>query len=69
MAILSFPKILSLALSGLITKWPQIPHMTSDPKNKDTLFSHTFKMEGNKVPLFFGLEVKWMDYSHFEFQA
>ena len=41
--------------------------MTSNPKNKDTLFSQTFKIEENKVPLIFGLEVKWMDYGHFEF--
>ena len=27
------------------------------------------KVEENKVPLFFGLENKWMGYGHFEFQA
>ena len=34
--------------------------MTSNPKNKDTLFPPTFKIEENKVPLIFGSEVKWM---------
>ena len=34
--------------------------MTSDSKFKRTLFSQTFKIEENKVPLFFRLEVKWM---------
>ena len=41
--------------------------MTSNPKDKDTLFYPTFKVEENKVPLFFGLEVKWMGYGHSEF--
>ena len=34
--------------------WPHIQ------KNKDTFFSPTFKIEENKVPLFFRLEVKCM---------
>ena len=38
----------------------------SPPKNKGTLFSPTFKIEENKVPLFFGLEIKWRGYGHFE---
>ena len=41
--------------------------MTSNSKDKATLCSPTFKFEENKVPLFFGLEVKWMGYGHFEF--
>ena len=44
-----FPKILSLIVSGIKQKWPYIPHMTFNPKNRDTLFSPTFKIEGNKV--------------------
>ena len=67
MAILCLSKILSVGISGLNCKLPQIPHMTSYPNYKDTLFYPTFKIEENKVPLFFGLEVKWMGYSHFEF--
>ena len=42
-------------------------HMTFNPKNKDTLFSRTFKIEENKVLLFFGLEVIWMGNGQFEF--
>ena len=34
---------------------------------KDTLLSPTFKIEENNIPLFFGLEVKWMGYGHLEF--
>ena len=41
--------------------------MTYNPKNKDTLFSPTFKIEESNVPLFFGLEVKWMGYGHLSF--
>ena len=37
--------------------------MTSNPKYKDTLFPPTFRIEDG-VPLFFGLEVKWMGYFH-----
>ena len=36
--------------------------MASNPKNKDTLFFPTDKIVENKVPLFFGLEIKWMGY-------
>ena len=32
----------------------------------ETLFSPTFKTEENKVPLFLGLEVKWVGGGHFE---
>ena len=38
----------------------------SNPKNKTTLFSPTFKIEGNKVVLFFGLEVQGPRYQGFE---
>ena len=40
--------------------------MTTDPKN-DTLFSPTFEIEENKVPLYFGLEFKWTGNGHFSF--
>ena len=30
-----------------------MPHMTSNPKNKDTLFTPTFKVEENKCSYFF----------------
>ena len=41
--------------------------MTSYPKNNYTLFSPTFKIEENKVPLLCWLVVKQMGYGHFEF--
>ena len=37
--------------------------MTSNPKNKDSLFYPTIKIE---VRLFFGLAAKWIGYGHFE---
>ena len=40
--------------------------MTSNLKNKDTLFFPTFNIEENKVPLFFGLEALSTGYGHFE---
>ena len=48
-------------------KWPHIPHMTSNAKTRKLLLSPTFKIEENKVLLFFGLKVTWMGYGHFEF--
>ena len=39
--------------------------MTSDPKEKDTLFPQTLQIEENKVHLFFGFEVKWLSYGNF----
>ena len=33
-------------------------NLTQIKKNKDTLFSPTFKVEGNKVVLFFHFELK-----------
>ena len=50
-----------------ITKWLYISYLTSGQENNGTLFSLTFKVEGNKVPLFSWLEVKWLTYSHFVF--
>ena len=35
------------------TKGPYLLYMMSDKKNKGTLFSSTFEVEENKVPLFF----------------
>ena len=48
------------------SKWPQIPLMTSYQKN-DNLFSPTLKIEENKVPLCFGLELKWMGHGHWPY--
>ena len=47
-------------------KLPLLSHVSSNPKNKDTLFSPTFKIEENKV-LFFGLEVTWLSYGNLVF--
>ena len=41
--------------------------MIFNPKNKNTWFTPTFKIEENKVPFIFGSEVKMMGYGHFEF--
>ena len=60
MAIWRFHEILSSGISGLNDQMA-IEHsydLTSYPKNKDILFSPTFKIEENKVPLFSGFEVK-----------
>ena len=66
MAILCFPKILSLDISSLNHK------ITVDSSydlllKKDTLFFPTLNIEENKVPLFFGLEIKWVVCGLFEF--
>ena len=58
MAILSFPKVLSLGVSGLNHKMALDYSYDLLSKNKYTLFSPTFKIKENKVPLFFGSEVK-----------
>ena len=34
------------------TKWLYLIHLTSNQDNKATLYSLTFKVEGNKVTLF-----------------
>ena len=47
-------------------KWPSIAQMTSKPENADTSLFPTFKIEENKVPFFFGLDVKLMGFDHFE---
>ena len=46
-------------------KWLYHGPGASNPKSKPTLFPPTLKVEGNKVVLFFGLEVKGLRYSHF----
>ena len=46
-------------------KWPYLSPGASNPKNKGTFFSSTFKVEENKVPLFFGLEAPGLRYGHF----
>ena len=35
-----------------VTKWLYLSHLTSNQENKATLYSLTFKVEGNKVTLF-----------------
>ena len=40
--------------------------MTSDPKNKGTLFYSTLKVENKKVHLFFYLEVDLVRYGDFD---
>ena len=40
-----------------MSKSSYLTQMTSDPKNKGTLFPSTLKVEGNNVPLFFGSDV------------
>ena len=52
-----------------ITKWPYILCLTSNPKNKGTLFSPTFEIDGNEVPLLFDFKVKWPSYRHFVFSG
>ena len=47
------------------TKWLYLSHLTSYQENKGTLFSSTFNVEENKVPLFSWFEVKWLRCSHF----
>ena len=39
--------------SHKMTKSSYLPQMMSDPKNKGTLFSSTFKVKDKKVTLFF----------------
>ena len=60
-----FWKTLYKSAGTKITKWSYIRYLTSDQENNGTLFSLTFKVEGNNVPLFSWLGVKWFRYSHF----
>ena len=54
MVILSFHEGTVKHLTSLkTTKSSYLPQMTSDQKNKDTLFSSTLKVEEKKVELFF----------------
>ena len=46
-------------------KWPYLRPEAPNPKNKDTLFSPTFKVVEKKVPLFFGFGTSGLRYSHF----
>ena len=50
-----------------MTKWPYLGPGASDQKNKTTLFPSTFKIEGNKVVLFFGKKAQVLGYGHFIF--
>ena len=58
MVILCLPEILSLAISGLNHKMTIDPSNDIESKNEETLYFQTFKIEENKVLLFFLLEVK-----------
>ena len=49
-----------------ITKRLYLTQIKSNEKNKGTLFSSTFKVEGNKVHLFFRFEVNLLRYSKFQ---
>ena len=48
-----------------MTKSLYLHQMKSNPKNKGTLFSSTFKVEEKNVPLLFGFLASGMRYSHF----
>ena len=61
-----FMKILKtpLASNKMLKSW-YLPQMTSDQKNKGTLFSSTLKVEDKKVLLFFWLDINWGRYEPF----
>ena len=68
MVILLFDEGIGKPLtSPKMTKRSYLPQMTSDPKNKGTLFSSTLKVEDKKVLLFFQFEVNLVSYCNFEF--
>merc|ERR1711888_143428 len=46
-------------------KGPYICAGASNPKNKGSLLSSTFKVEEKKVPLFFGFGTSGLRYGHF----
>ena len=48
-------------------KWPYLAHFSPKLKNKDTLYSPTFKVGECKVVLFFHFGSKLTRYSHFVF--
>ena len=54
-----------LGETSKMRKWPYLSPDAPNPKNKDTFFSATLKVEENKVPLLFGLEAPWKRYGHF----
>ena len=47
------------------TKDPYLPYMKSGKKNKGTLFSSTFKVEENKVPLFLWSDANLVSYGYY----
>ena len=47
-----------------MTTWLYLSPEATNPKNKGTFFSPTFKVEGKKVPLFFGFVASGLNYSH-----
>ena len=47
------------------SKWWYLGDLSPKWKNTGTLFPTTFKIEENKVPLFFHLEPKWLRYCYF----
>ena len=66
MVSLSFNEDAGKLLRGhKMTKRSYLPQMTSNKKNKGTLFSSTFKVEDKKVHLFFKLEVNPVRYKDF----
>ena len=68
MVILLFNEgIIKPLTSKKMTKSSNLPQMTSNQKNKGTLFSSTLKVEENKVLLFFQFEVNLVRYCDFEF--
>ena len=54
-------------ISHKMTTSSYLPQMMSDPKNKGTLFSSTFEVEENTVPLFFWFDVNLVRYGNFDF--
>ena len=60
-----FAKGLTIGKLWKTRKWLYLSILSSKWKNKGTFFSPTFKVEGNKVPLFFHFELKWAKYGNF----
>ena len=56
---------LKLAIFQKMRKWPYLSPGASNPKNKGTFFSSTFKVEEKKVPLFFGFGTSGLRYGSF----
>ena len=69
MSILSFSDFMEMQghplTSNQVSKSSYLNQMTSDSKNKGTLFPSTLKVEGNNVPLFFWSDIIWRRYELF----